>query len=168
VSGTIGQHGVAVMAVRDGLAFGKPIESDCAPVADAVLALIDAGVRLRCLRDPTRGGVASTLNEIAAQAGVEIELQEAAIPVTDAVAGACEVLGLDPLYVACEGRFLAIVAPEDADRAVALLRARPDGRDAARIAVVKPSSAGLVTLRTRIGGVRVVDLLSGEQLPRIC
>jgi len=168
VSGTIGQHGVAVMAVRDGLAFARPIESDCAPVADAVLALIDAGVRLRCLRDPTRGGVASTLNEIAAQAGVEIELDETALPVTAEVAGACEVLGLDPLYVACEGRFLACVAPEDADRALALLRARPDGREAARIAVVRAASAGLVTLRTSIGGVRVVDLLSGEQLPRIC
>jgi hydrogenase expression/formation protein HypE len=168
VSGTIGQHGVAVMAVRDGLAFAKPIESDCAPVADAVLALIAAGIRLRCLRDPTRGGVASTLNEIAAQAGVEVELQEADLPVTAEVSGACEVLGLDPLYVACEGRFLAFVAPEDAGRALALLRSRPDGRAAARIAVVKPASAGIVTMRTRIGGVRVVDLLSGEQLPRIC
>ena len=168
VSGTIGQHGVAVMAVRDGLAFAKPIVSDCAPVADAVLALIDAGVTLRCLRDPTRGGVASTLNEIASQAGVEVELDEAALPVTEAVAGACEVLGLDPLYVACEGRFLAFVPPEDAERALAVLRARHDGRDAARIATVRPASAGLVTLRTRIGGVRVVDLLSGEQLPRIC
>ena len=168
VSGPIGQHGVAVMAVRDGLAFAKPIVSDCAPVAAAVLALIEAGVRLRCLRDPTRGGVAATLNEIAAQASVEIELDEAALPVTDEVAGACEVLGLDPLYVACEGRFLAFVAPEDADRALALLRAREDGRGAARIARVKPASAGIVTLRTGIGGVRVVDLLSGEQLPRIC
>jgi hydrogenase expression/formation protein HypE len=168
VSGPIGQHGVAVMAVRDGLAFGNPIVSDCAPVAAAVLALIEAGVRLRCLRDPTRGGVAATLNEIAAQAAVEIELDEAALPVTDAVAGACEVLGLDPLYVACEGRFLAFVAPEDADRALALLRAREDGRGAARIAQVKPASSGIVTLRTRIGGVRVVDMLSGEQLPRIC
>ena len=168
VSGTIGQHGVAVMAVRDGLAFANPIVSDCAPVAEAVLALIAAGIRLRCLRDPTRGGVASTLNEIAAQAAVESELDDAALPVSDEVAGACEVLGLDPLYVACEGRFLAFVAPEDAERALALLRAREDGRGAARIAVVKPASAGIVTLRTSIGGVRVVDMLSGEQLPRIC
>ena len=168
VSGTIGQHGVAVMAVRDGLAFTRPIESDCAPVADAVLALIGAGVRLRCLRDPTRGGVASTLNEIATQAGVEVELDEAAVPVTPEVAGACEVLGLDPLYVACEGRFLAFVAPEVAERALALLRSRPDTRAAARIGVVRAAAAGLVTLRTRVGGVRVVDLLSGEQLPRIC
>jgi hydrogenase expression/formation protein HypE len=168
VSGPIGQHGVAVMAVRDGLAFANPIVSDCAPVAGAVLALIEAGIRLRCLRDPTRGGVASTLNEIAAQATVEIELDDAALPVSDEVAGACEVLGLDPLYVACEGRFLAFVAPEDADRALALLRARGDCRGASRIASVKPASAGIVTLRTRIGGVRVVDMLSGEQLPRIC
>ena len=159
---------MAILSVREGLTFESPIESDCAPVADAVLALIDAGIRLRCLRDPTRGGVASTLNEIATQAGVEIELDEAALPVTPEVAGACEVLGLDPLYVACEGRFLAGVAPEDAERALALLHSRPDGRQAARIATVKAASAGLVTLRTRIGGVRVVDLLSGEQLPRIC
>jgi hydrogenase expression/formation protein HypE len=168
VSGPIGQHGVAVMAVRDGLAFANPIVSDCAPVADAVMALIDAGVTLRCLRDPTRGGVSSALNEIASQAGVEIELDEAALPVTDEVAGACEVLGLDPLYVACEGRFLAFVAREDADRALALLRSRDDCRWAARIATVKPASAGIVTMLTRIGGVRVVDMLSGEQLPRIC
>ena len=168
VSGPIGQHGVAVMAVRDGLAFANQILSDCAPVADAVLALIEAGVRLRCLRDPTRGGVSSTLNEIASQAKVEIELDEAQLPVSDEVAGACEVLGLDPLYVACEGRFLAFVAPEDAGRALALLRAREDCRGAARIATIRPASAGLVTIRTTIGGVRVVDMLSGEQLPRIC
>ncbi|MEK7667319.1 MAG: hydrogenase expression/formation protein HypE [Gemmatimonadota bacterium] len=168
VSGPIGQHGVAVMAVRDGLAFSSPIRSDCAPVADAVMALIDAGVTLRCLRDPTRGGVASALNEIAAQAAVEIELQEPALPVTDEVAGVCEVLGLDPLYVACEGRFLAFVAGEDAERAVEVLRGREDCRGAARIATVKRASAGLVTVRTGIGGVRVVDMLSGEQLPRIC
>ena len=168
VSGPIGQHGVAVMAVRDGLAFANQILSDCAPVADAVLALIEAGVRLKCLRDPTRGGVSSTLNEIASQAKVEIELDDAALPVSEEVAGACEVLGLDPLYVACEGRFLAFVAPEDADRALALLRAREDCRGAARIATVRPASAGLVTIRTTIGGVRVVDMLSGEQLPRIC
>ena len=168
VSGPIGQHGVAVMAVREGLAFAKPILSDCAPVADAVLALIEAGVKLRCLRDPTRGGVATALNEIASQALVEIELDEAALPVTDEVAGACEVLGLDPLYVACEGRFLAVVAPEGAARALGVLRSREDCRGAARIATVKPAAAGLVTVRTPIGGVRVVDVLSGEQLPRIC
>jgi len=154
--------GVGVVRARG------PLGASEVRAGDAVLALIEAGIRLRCLRDPTRGGVAATLNEIAAQAAVEIELDDAALPVTDEVAGACEVLGLDPLYVACEGRFLAFVAPDDVECALTVLRARGDGRGAARIATVKPASAGIVTLRTRIGGVRVVDMLSGEQLPRIC
>jgi hydrogenase expression/formation protein HypE len=170
VSGTIGQHGVAVLATREGLAFSMPIASDCAPVAAPVHALLDGGIAVRCLRDPTRGGVAAALNEIAAQAGVEIALEESAIPVSEEVAGACEVLGLDPLYVACEGRFLAFVAPGDADRAVALLRERSETARAAVIGEVRPAKAGaaMVTLRTSLGGVRVLDMLSGEQLPRIC
>jgi hydrogenase expression/formation protein HypE len=169
VSGTIGQHGVAVMAVRDGLAFASPIASDCASVAPPVLALLEAGLDVHCLRDPTRGGLATVLNEIAAQAGCEIAVHESAIPVGDDVSGACEVLGLDPLYVACEGRFVAFVASGDADRALALLRARSDTAAAARIGTVRPAGTpGLVTLRTLAGGERVLDLLSGEQLPRIC
>ncbi len=170
VSGPIGEHGIAVMAVREGLAFASEIRSDCAPVAGAVMALLDAGVELHCLRDPTRGGVASALNEIASAARVEIDLVEDAIPVSDGVAGACEVLGLDPLYVACEGRFLAFVAAADAERAVALLRTRADGAGAVRIGTVceREGTDGLVVMRTSIGGARVVDLLSGDQLPRIC
>ncbi len=170
VSGTIGQHGIAVLAVRDGLAFDAPIMSDCGCVAPAALALLEAGIRVRCLRDPTRGGVATTLNEIAGQAGVAIVLDEASIPVSDEVAGACEILGLDPLYVACEGRFLAIVAGEDMDRAVALLRARRDTARAAAIGTVRASGlAGpLVSMTTVLGAERVLDPLSGEQLPRIC
>ncbi len=169
VSGPVGQHGVAVMAVRDGLAFATPIVSDCGSVAGAVLALLDAGVDLHCLRDPTRGGVATVLNEIAAQARCELAVHESAVPVGEDVAGACEVLGLDPLYVACEGRFVAFVAPADADRALALLHARADTARAARIGTVRPGGTpGLVVLKTKAGGDRVLDLLAGEQLPRIC
>ncbi len=169
VSGPVGQHGVAVMAVRDGLAFSTPIASDCASVAAPVLALLEAGLEVHCLRDPTRGGVATVLNEIAGQAGCEIAVHESAIPVSAEVAGACEVLGLDPLYVACEGRFLAFVAARDADRALALLAARPDTARAARIGTVRAGGTpGLVVLETLAGGERVLDLLSGEQLPRIC
>jgi len=169
VSGTVGQHGVAVMAVRDGLAFAAPILSDCASVADAALALLASGLDVNCMRDPTRGGVATVLNEIASQARCEIAVHESAIPVSEDVAGACEVLGLDPLYVACEGRFLAFVAAADADRALEVLRARPETAQACRIGTVRQGGTpGLVVLRTKGGGDRVLDLLSGEQLPRIC
>ena len=169
VSGSVGQHGIAVMVQRDGLAFASPIVSDCASVAGAVLALLESGLDVHCLRDPTRGGVATVLNEIAAQAHCEIAVHESAIPVGEDVAGACEVLGLDPLYVACEGRFLAFVPAEDADRAVALLRSRPESAGAARIGTVRQGGTpGLVVLKTRAGGERILDLLSGEQLPRIC
>jgi len=169
VSGPVGQHGVAVMAVRDGLRFSAPILSDCASVAAPALALLEAGLDVHCLRDPTRGGVATVLNEIATQAGCEIAVHESAVPVGDDVAGACEVLGLDPLYVACEGRFLAFVAPQHAEAALALLAARTDTSRAARIGTVRAAGTpGLVTLKTVAGGERVLDLLSGEQLPRIC
>ncbi len=170
VSGPVGQHGIAVLAVREGLAFSRPIVSDCASVVAPVHALLDAGITVHCLRDPTRGGLATVLNEIAVQARCEIAVHERQVPVSDEVAGACEVLGLDPLYVACEGRFVAFVAPGDADRALALLRARRDTAGAARIGTVRAAggTAGLVTLTTAIGGQRVLDLLSGEQLPRIC
>jgi hydrogenase expression/formation protein HypE len=169
VSGPVGQHGVAVMAVRDGLKFSAPILSDCASVAAPVLALLEAGLDVHCLRDPTRGGVATVLNEIATQSGCEIAVHESAVPVGDDVAGACEVLGLDPLYVACEGRFLAFVAPGHAEAALALLGARADTARATRIGTVRAAGTpGLVTLKTVAGGERVLDLLSGEQLPRIC
>lgn len=170
VSGTVGQHGIAVLGAREGFTFATPVASDCASVAGAVHALLDAGVRVHALRDPTRGGVATTLNEIATQARVDIALEEDAIPVSPEVAGACELLGLDPLYVACEGRFLAFVDGADAADALALLRARRDGTRAAIIGTVHEAGAdgAAVTLRSPLGGVRILDLLSGEQLPRIC
>jgi hydrogenase expression/formation protein HypE len=168
LSGDVGRHGIAVLSVREGLAFETPVTSDCAPVAPLVAALVAAGIDVHCLRDPTRGGLAAALNEIALDGGVGIELDEAAVPVGDAVAGACELLGLDPLYVACEGRLVAFVAAADAERALAVLRASSAGAAAARVGRVVAGPAGTVTLRTRLGGRRLLDLLSGEQLPRIC
>jgi len=168
LSGDVGRHGIAVLSVREGLAFETPVTSDCAPVTPLVAALGAAGIDVHCLRDPTRGGLAAALNEIALDAGVGIEVDEAAVPVGDAVAGACELLGLDPLYVACEGRLVAFVAAADADRALAALRAAPEGGAAVRIGRVVEAPPGVVTLRTRLGGRRLLDLLAGEQLPRIC
>jgi hydrogenase expression/formation protein HypE len=157
------------MAVREGLEFETPIESDCAPLAGLVLRLLEEGVEIHCLRDLTRGGLASALVEIAQAARVHVELDEAAIPVRPEVRGACEILGLDPLYVANEGRFVAFVAERDAERALRLLRGDPLGEGAQLVGYVLPSDEeGLVTLRTEIGATRVVDMLSGEQLPRIC
>ncbi len=168
LSGDVGRHGIAVLSVREGLGFDAPVESDCAPLHALVDALLASGVDVRCLRDPTRGGVATALCEVALDAGVSIEVDEAAIPVAGAVSGACELLGLDPLYVACEGRMLAFVPERDAGRAVAALRTRPEGVGAARIGTVGGGPGGLVALRTRMGSRRLLDLLSGEQLPRIC
>jgi hydrogenase expression/formation protein HypE len=168
VSGDVGRHGMAIMSVREGLAFESAIESDCAPLAGMVLALLDAGVEIHCLRDLTRGGLAAALNEIAVAAHLQIHVEETAIPVTDLVRGACEILGLDPLYVANEGRLVAFVAPEHAERALAILQQWPQGAGAAKIGEVRSEPAGLVTLQSVIGVARVLDLLSGEQLPRIC
>ncbi len=168
VSGDIGRHGIAIMAEREGLAFETTIESDCGPLADLVLALFDAGVEVHCLRDLTRGGLGAATIEIAEDAGVHIDLEESAIPVRDDVQGACELLGLDPLFVANEGRFLAIVAPESAERALAIMRAHPLGVGAAIAGYVTEAGAGYVTMRGRIGVSRIVDMPSGEQLPRIC
>lgn len=168
VSGDVGRHGIAVLSQREGLAFETALESDCAPVADAVAALLDAGVTCHVLRDPTRGGLASALCEIALDGGVGVELDEGAIGVAPAVAAACELFGLDPLYVANEGRFLALVPEEHAARALDVLRARDDTRDAARIGVVVSEHPGVVVVRTSLGTRRVLDLLTGEQLPRIC
>ena len=169
LSGTIGDHGVAVLSQRESLAFETTIESDTAAlhtmVAD-LLAAVPGAVRV--LRDPTRGGLATTLNEIARQSGVGMRLQEAAIPVKPQVDAACELLGLDPLYVANEGKLIAIVAPEAADAALAALHAHPLGADAARIGKVTTDPHHFVQMDTRFGGRRVVDWLSGEQLPRIC
>jgi hydrogenase expression/formation protein HypE len=168
LSGDVGRHGIAVLSVREGIAFETRVESDCAPLAALVAALTEAGIEVHCLRDPTRGGLATTLGEIAADAGVAIEIDEVAVPVSDGVAGACELLGLDPLYVACEGRVVAFVPETESERALALLRRQPLGRGATRIGTVGTEPAGMVTLRTRLGARRLLDLLSGEQLPRIC
>jgi len=168
VSGDIGRHGIAIMAVREGLEFETAIESDSACVAGLVMELLDAGVDVHCLRDMTRGGMASALVEIAGTSGRRIHIDETAIPVRQDVRGACEILGLDPLYVANEGRFVAFVAPEDGERALAILRAHPLGQGAAQVGSVGAQDDGLVTMRSAIGATRIVDLLSGEQLPRIC
>ncbi len=169
VSGALAVHGIAIMSVREGLEFETVLESDSAALHHLVAELLAAaGDRVHVLRDPTRGGVASALNEIAAQAGVGFRLDEAALPLSDDVRGACEILGFDPLYVANEGKFLAVVDPAVADRALALLRRHPLGREAAVIGSVVADHPGHVVLRSRIGGERIVDMLSGEQLPRIC
>ena len=162
-------HGIAIMSVREGLAFETELSSDSAPLHRLVAAMLAAGGdAIHVLRDPTRGGVASALNEIAKSAQVGVHLHESRIPVPDAVRGACEILGLDPLYVANEGKCLAIVAPEAAEAVLASMQADPLGREAVMIGEVVAEHAGRVMLRSRIGGTRVVDMLSGEQLPRIC
>jgi hydrogenase expression/formation protein HypE len=168
VSGYLGDHGIAIMAQREGLEFDCPVESDSAALHTLVAAMLDASTGIRALRDPTRGGLSSTLNEIAGQSRAGIALDERVIPVREAVRGACELLGLDPLYVANEGKLVAIVAPEAAGAVLAAMREHPLGRDAARIGTVTAANAGLVTLRTLLGVTRVVDMLSGDQLPRIC
>jgi len=168
LSGDLGRHGMAVMAVREGLEFESDIESDCAPVAAPVLALLDAGVDVHCLRDLTRGGLASAVVEIAQASGLHIRMEEDALPVREDVRGACEILGFDPIYVANEGRFVAFVPEADAERALGILRAHDVSASAVRVGVVSEKPKGLVTLRSRIGATRVVDMLSGEQLPRIC
>lgn len=169
VSGTLGDHGMAVMIGREGLAFDSALESDCAPLNGLIADLLSACPgQVRAMRDPTRGGLASTLNEWATAAGLGIEVQEAAIPLKEAVRGACELLGLDPLYVANEGKVVVGAAPEAAERALAALRSHPLGRDAAIIGRVTRSHAGRVVLQTPLGAHRLLDMLSGEQLPRIC
>lgn len=169
LSGDVGRHGMTIMAQREGLAFESPILSDCAPVAAPVLALLDAGVDVRCLRDLTRGGLATALSELASASRLEIELDETAVAVEEAVQGACEILGFDPLYVANEGRFVAFVPPADAERALEILRGFPVSAGACLAGRVKPGGMpGTATLRSRIGASRVLDMLSGEQLPRIC
>lgn len=169
VSGEIAVHGVAILSVREGLEFETALESDSAALHGVVAALIErVGEAVHVLRDPTRGGVTSVVHEIAGQAGVGVRLREASLPLSEAVRGACEILGLDPLYVANEGKCLAVVAPEAAEAALDALRSHPLGRDAAVIGEVVEEHPGRVVLESRIGGERVVDLLSGEQLPRIC
>jgi hydrogenase expression/formation protein HypE len=168
LSGDIGRHGIAIMAVREGLEFEAAIESDCAPLADLVGSLLEAGLEVHCLRDLTRGGLASALNEIAGAAHLGVSVDEGSIPVREDVRGACEILGFDPLYVANEGRFVCILPTGDAERALRIMRADPLGAGACLIGRVTEDASGLVTVRSRIGVSRVLDMLSGEQLPRIC
>jgi hydrogenase expression/formation protein HypE len=168
LSGDVGRHGMAIMSVREGLQFETSIESDCAPLTEPVAALLNQQIEVHCMRDLTRGGLASALNEIARAAAVEMRVDESAVPVHGEVQGACEILGLDPFYVANEGRFVVFVTPADADRAVEILRSYPSGVEAVQIGSVTLGSPGLVTVTSRIGAVRILDLLSGEQLPRIC
>jgi hydrogenase expression/formation protein HypE len=168
ISGDLGRHGMAIMSVREGLEFESTIESDCGPLHAPVLALLDSGVEVHCLRDLTRGGLASALNEIATAARVQVDVDEIAIPVQEQVRGACEILGLDPLYVANEGRFVAFVAEHDAERTLAVLRQHEVSQGAVRVGRVVAAERGLVTIKSRIGASRILDLLTGEQLPRIC
>ncbi|SDM04451.1 hydrogenase expression/formation protein HypE [Streptomyces wuyuanensis] len=168
VSGTIGVHGVAVMSVREGLEFGVEIESDCAALAGLVEAMLAVTRDLHVLRDPTRGGLAAALNEIASASGTGVVVQERAVPVPAPVANACAVLGLDPMYVANEGKLVAFVPREHADAVLAAMRAHPLGREAAVIGEAVAAHPGMVVARTGLGGTRVVDLPLGEQLPRIC
>ena len=173
LSGYLGDHGMAIMSQREGLEFEGAIESDCASLnglVDAMLATPSAAGKdfLHCLRDPTRGGAATTLNEIAKRAGVGMLLREQAIPVRESVKGACEVLGLDPLYVANEGKLLAVVQADMAEAVLAQMRAHPLGRDGVIIGEVVAEHPGMVLMTTEIGGTRVLDVMFGEQLPRIC
>jgi hydrogenase expression/formation protein HypE len=168
VSGDLGRHGMAIMAVREGLQFESAIESDSAPVHKIVLELLKAGIEIHCLRDLTRGGLASALNEIAEGARVQIEVVEKAVPVREDVHAACEMLGLDPLHVACEGRFIVFVAAKDAERAVQIMRSYETGAGATAIGKIIESTSPLVSLKSAIGASRILDTPSGEQLPRIC
>jgi hydrogenase expression/formation protein HypE len=168
LSGTLGDHGIAILSDREGIQFETTVESDSAPLHTLVRDMLAVSHEIRCLRDPTRGGLASTANEIAARAGVGIALEEAAIPIREEVRGACEMLGLDPLYVANEGKLVAVVAAESAGAVLAAMRRHPLGAHAAIIGKVSDSHAGMVTMRTPFGTHRVVDMLPGDQLPRIC
>ena len=168
VSGDLGRHGMAIMAVREGLQFESTIESDSAPVREPVRALIKAGIEVHCLRDLTRGGLASALNEIAEAAGVRIAIEQKAVPVREDVHAACEMLGLDPLHVANEGRFVAFVAAKDAERATKILQVHEVSANAALIGKVVEKTKPLVTIKSAIGASRILDMPSGEQLPRIC
>ena len=168
LSGDVGRHGVAIMAVREGLQFGTTIETDCAPLSGPVLALLAAGIDVHCLRDLTRGGLATSLIEIAESSHLHIEVSEHAVTVEENVCGACEILGLDPFYLANEGRFVAFVPGAQADKAVEILRSHPVSSGAVRIGTVSEVADKMVTLQSRIGTKRILDMHSGERLPRIC
>lgn len=168
LSGSLGDHGITILGQREGLEFDSAITSDSAPLHSLVAQMLAAGGSFRCFRDPTRGGLSSSLNEIAGQSGVGIELDERAIPIREEVRGACELLGLDPLYVANEGKLIAIVEASAADAVLAAMRRHPLGARAEIIGTVTDEHPGLVTMRTLLGTTRIVDMLAGDQLPRIC
>lgn len=168
LSGSIGEHGIAILAQREGIEFETTIESDSAALHNLVSVMLQAVRGIRCMRDPTRGGLSSALNEIAAQSQIAIELDERAIPISEEVASACELLGLDPMYVANEGKLIAIVAAADANAVLQAMRSHPLGSRAEIIGTVKAANEPLVTMRTTLGTTRIVDMLSGDQLPRIC
>ncbi|MFH1382301.1 MAG: hydrogenase expression/formation protein HypE [Chloroflexota bacterium] len=168
VNGTLGDHGIAVLSQREGLQFQIPVPSDCAPLNRLVAEMLATGADIRCLRDPTRGGLATTLNEFARQSKVGIKIEEPDIPVNRAVLGACELLGFDPLYVANEGKLVAVVAATDADKALAVMKRNRYGREAAIIGEVVTDHPSRVVMKTRLGASRIVDVLVGELLPRIC
>jgi hydrogenase expression/formation protein HypE len=168
VSGTVGDHGIAIMSVREGIEFETVLESDSAALHDLTRVMLAECPAIRWMRDPTRGGLSSTLNELAEGSRVGVELSEAAIPLRAEVHAACAILGLDPLYVASEGKLVAVVPPEHAERVLETMRGHALGRDAALIGTIVADHPGMVVLRSMIGGERVVSMLNGEQLPRIC
>jgi len=168
LSGNIGDHGIAVMSQREGLKFSVPVKSDCAPLNKLVSQMLEASSQIHCLRDPTRGGLATTLNELAKQSKVGIGIEEDKIPVRDGVRAACELLGFDPLYVANEGKLVAIVAADDAQKILSKMKRNHYSADASIIGEVTAEHKGKVIMKTRLGASRIVDMLTGELLPRIC
>lgn len=169
ISGTLGDHGLAILAQREGLAFSTPVKSDCGSVLRLAQALLKVDpTAVRCMRDPTRGGLATTLNELAQQGAVCLKVEEERIPVLPAVQGGCAMLGMDPLYLANEGKLVAIVSPDRADEMLSVLQQIPEGQNACRIGEVQEAPRGLVLLRTALGAERVLGMLEGELLPRIC
>ena len=168
LSGTIGDHGIAVLSKREGISFKTNLESDCAPLAGMVAEMLKASRKIHSLRDPTRGGLATTLNELAEQSGVGMRIEENKIPVKDEVLGACEMLGFDPLYVANEGKMIAIVAEEDAASILKVMKKHRYGKDAAIIGEVIADHPGRVVMKTALGSSRIIDMLVGDLLPRIC
>ena len=168
LSGTIGDHGIAIMSQREGLRFSMALESDCAPLNKLVSQMLEVSSKIHCLRDPTRGGLATTLNEFARQSKAGIVVEEVKIPVKEEVKAACELLGLDPIYVANEGKLVAIVDPSDADKLLAQMKQNIYGKDAAIIGEITKEHPGKVIMKTKLGPSRIVDMLSGELLPRIC
>ena len=168
LSGTIGDHGIAIMSVREGIEFDTVLESDSASLHDLTRVMLAECPAIRWMRDPTRGGLSSSLNELAGGSNVGVKIYEAAIPVRPEVQAACDMLGLDPLYVANEGKLIAVVPPQDADRLLDVMHGHPQGRNAAIIGEVVDDHRGMVILQSCIGGERLVSMLTGEQLPRIC